>query len=232
MKIRTIILITLLVFTATVFAQQKPFQFGFKGAANIGWFGSDADGYSNEGVEFGGSWGFAADIFLMDNYSFTTGFDVLYLNSSISYPDQKPDELLTVMVTGNSIRKYKTKYLEVPLVFTMKTNDIGKLRYFAQIGFGLGFLLSAKADETFVADDGSMQITETVNAYDDLRFTRESFIIGAGIEIPIQGSTYVRTGLKFDNAFVNVLKGNNSIDSSLKNNGRNSFMELNVSVFF
>ena len=198
----------------------------------MGWFASDAQGYSNEGTEFGGSWGFTADIFLMDNYSFTSGFDVVYLNSSISYPDHKPHEILAVMVPGTSTRKYKTKYIEIPLIFTMKTNDIGKLRYYAQIGFGMGFLLSAKADETFIADDGSMQTTETVNAYDDLKFTRESFIIGAGIEIPIQGSTYVRTGLKFDNAFVNVLEGNNNIDNSQKNNGRNSFIELNASIFF
>lgn len=228
---RKAITIIIILITTTAFAQHKPFQFGFKGAVNMGWFATDAQGYSNEGTDFGGSWGFTADIFLMDNYSFTTGFDVVYLNSTISYPDHKPHEILA-MVPGTSTRKYKTKYIEVPLIFTMKTNDIGKLRYYAQIGFGMSFLLSAKADENFIADDGSMETSETVNAYDDLSFTRESFIIGIGVEIPIQGSTYIRTGLKFDNAFVNVLKGYNNTDSYLKNNGRNNFIELSASVFF
>lgn len=229
---RKAITIIIILITTTTFAQQKPFQFGFKGAVNMGWFSTDAQNYSNEGTDFGGSWGFTADIFLMDNYSFTTGFDVLYLNSTISYPDHTPHEILAVMVPGTSTRKYKAKYIEVPLIFTMKTNDIGNLRYYAQIGFGMSFLLSAKADENFIADDGSMETSETVNAYDDLSFTRESFIIGIGVEIPIQGSTYIRTGLKFDNAFVNVLKGYNNTDSYLKNNGRNNFIELSASVFF
>jgi hypothetical protein len=231
MKIKALILLILLSST-TVFAQNKAFQFGFKGAANLGWFSTDAQGYNNEGSHFGGAWGFTADIFLMENYSFTTGFDVLYLNSKISFPDQKPHDILGVMVDGISSRKYKTKYVELPLILTMKTNKIGQFKYFAQIGFGMSFLLSAKADEKFVTENGNMNQSETINAYDDLRFTRQSLIIGAGIEFPIQGSTYLRCGFKLDNAFVNILKGYNETDAYLKNNGRNSFAELNVSIFF
>lgn len=231
MKSKALIVILVLL-TTTVFAQHKPFQFGFKGAVNLGWFGTDATGYNNEGSHFGGSWGFTADIYLMENYSFTTGFDVLYLNSEISYPDEKVDDDLSGMVTGTTSRKYKTKYLELPLIFTMKTNEIGKVKYFAQIGFGLSFLVSAKAEDIFNSDQMSFNSSETINAYDDLRFTRESLIVGAGVEIPIQGSTYARCGIKVDNAFANVIKGYNNTDSYLKNNGRNSFAEINLSVFF
>lgn len=229
---RKIITLILILSVSTVFAQHKPFQFGFKGGANIGWFTSDEDGYNNEGTNFGGSWGFAADIYLMDNYSITTGFDVLYLNGTISYPDQKPHENNAIMVPGRSTRKYKTKYIELPVILTMKTNLMGKVRYFGQIGFGLGFLLSAKAEENFVPDDGSSHQSDSFNAYEDVRFTRESLILGAGVELPIQGSTYLRFGLKYDNAFVNVLKGDNTLDSDVKNNGKNNFMEISVSFFF
>ncbi len=228
-KLLTIILIML---TFSSFAQHKAFQMGFKGALNLGWFATDATGYKGEGVNFGGSWGFTADIFIMENYSFTTGFDLIYLNSKISYPDQKPHDISSVMTEGKSTRKYKPKYVEIPLVLTMRTNKIGKLSYYGQLGFGMGFLISAKADEEFVANDGSFTSSETVNAYKDLQPTRQSLIIGLGAEIPIQGSTYLRTGIKFDNAFVNILKGYNSTDAYLKNNGRNSFIEINLSVFF
>lgn len=228
-KLLTVILIMLAI---NSFAQHKAFQMGFKGALNLGWFATDATGYKGEGANFGGSWGFTADIFLMDNYSFTTGFDLIYLNSTISYPDQKPHDESAVMIDGISTRKYKTKYIELPLVLTMKTNKIGNLKYFGQVGFGMGFLVSAKADEEFIADEIAFTSSETVNAYRDLQPTRQSLIIGLGTEIPIQGSTYLRTGIKFDNAFVNVLKGYNNGDSFLKNNGRNSFIEINLSVFF
>ena len=229
---RKIFTIIIILSVSTAFTQHKPFQFGFKGGVNMGWFASDEEGYNNQGVVFGGSWGFAADIFLMDNYSITTGFDVLYLNSTISYPDQKSHETLTVMLPGTTTRKYKTKYIELPVILTMKTNQIGKVRYFGQIGFGLGFLLSAKAEENFIPDDGGSHQSETLNAYDDVRFTREALILGVGVEVPIQGSTYLRFGLKYDNAFINVLKGDNTLDPDVKNNGKNNFMEINVSFFF
>ncbi|NOY48957.1 MAG: PorT family protein [Chlorobi bacterium] len=229
---RKTLIVALIFLSTSIFAQHRPFQFGFKGGLNIGWFATDAKGYKGEGVDFGGSWGFTADIFIMENYSFTSGFDVIYLNSSISFPDQKPADILAVMIDGQSKRKYKAKYVELPLIFTMKTNKIGKVAYYGQIGFGMSFLISAKADEEFNAYSGSYMSNETFNAYDDLSPTRESFIVGAGVEFPIQGSTFVRTGIKFDNAFVNVLKGYNNTDAYLKNNGRNSFVELNASVFF
>jgi len=229
---RKLLLVIIILSVTEIFAQHKPFQFGFKGGVNMAWFTSDENGYSNQGVNFGGSWGFAADIFLMENYSITTGFDVLYLNSTIKYPDQKPHETLTVVVPGQTTRKYKTKYIELPVILTMKTNQIGKVRYFGQIGFGLGFLISAKAEDSFNAYDIDMKTSESSNAYDDVRFTRESLIIGLGAEVPIQGSSYLRFGLKYDNAFVNILKGNNSLDPDVKNNGKNNFMEINASFFF
>lgn len=228
-RILTIILLSL---TITSFGQHKAFQMGFKGGFGLGWFATNATGYKGEGTNFGGSWGFTADVFIMENYSFTTGFDLIYLNSTISYPDEKPHEVLAVMIDGITTTKYKTKYIELPLILTMRTNKIGKLSYYGQVGFGMSFLVSAKAEKDFKANNSAFSESETVNAYKELTPTRESLIIGLGAEIPIQGSTYARAGLKFDNAFVNVIKGYNSTDSYLKNNGRNSFIEFNLSVFF
>jgi opacity protein-like surface antigen len=122
--------------------------------------------------------------------------------------------------------------IEVPIIFTMKTNQIGKLRYYGQIGFGMGFLLNAKADNTFTPDDGSEQISEEGTHSDLFKTTRQSLILGAGIEIPLSGSTYIRTGIKYDNAFINVMKGNNTADLTVANDARNNFMELNLSIIF
>jgi len=234
MFLRSSIIITIFSLSLSLMAQQKPFQFGFKATPNIGWYNTTSDNYDNKGADFGGSWGFIADIFIMENYSFTTGFDVLYLNGTISYPSVYQSEgLLPVELTGTLTRSYRTKYVKIPFILTMKTNEIKKLRYFGQIGFGLSILLTARANDEFVSDVGNNVITDDKhNIYDELRFTRESLILGAGVEVPIQGSTYVRVGLVFDNAFINVLKGNNSVDSSVKNNGRNSFLGLDVSILF
>lgn len=228
---KKIIFVIFLLYSTNILAQHKPFQFGFKGAASIGWFGTDVKDYSNEGVDFGGSWGFVADIYLMENYAFTTGFDVLFLNGSMKYPYAKQDTI-DMTVFGQMESKFKAKYIEIPLVFTMRTNDIGKVKIFGQIGFGFGILLNAKANNTFIPDNG--QSTESNEGEDSgiFRPTRESFIIGAGIEIPLDASTFIRTGIKYDNAFIDVLKGNNTADFSIENDARNNFIELNVCLLF
>ncbi len=227
------ILTILIIFVSlSLTAQHKPFQFGFKAGANIGWFNTSAENYKNIGVDFGGSWGFVADFFIMENYSFTTGFDVLYLNGTMSYPAEYEYSDPYDLKQGSLKRGYRTKYVKIPFVLTMKTNKIKKLRYYGQIGFGLNILLTAKADDEFTPDDGSEVLAEDHNIYDELQFSRESLILGAGIEVPLQGSTYFRIGFTYDNAFVNILKGYNTVDTSVKNNGRNSFLGLDVSILF
>ncbi len=230
---KNIIIAIIIAISVNLTAQNKPFQFGFKAGPNIGWYNSTEDTYSNNGVDFGGSWGFIADIFIMENYSFTTGFDVLYLNGTMTYPTiYESDDLLPTELDGILKRSYRTKYIKLPFVFTMKTNEIKKLRYYGQIGIGFSILLTAKAKDEFTPDVDSDIITNESNIYDELRFSRESFILGAGVEVPLQGSTYIRAGLVFDNAFINILKGENKADSSIKNNGRNSFLGVEVSLLF
>jgi len=228
---KKIIFVVLLLFSINSLAQHKPFQFGFKGAVNIGWFGTDAKGYSNEGTEIGGSWGFVADIYLMENYAFTTGFDVLFLNGTLTYQHVMQDTI-DLPVFGQMESKFKTKYIEIPIIFTMRTNQIGKLRYYGQIGFGIGILLNAKADNTFTPDDGNESVSNEGEDTGLFRSTRESFIIGAGIEIPLTGSTFIRTGIKYDNAFINVMKGNNTANSDISNDARNNYFELNLCLLF
>ena len=87
-NLRIAALLLFVIISAKATAQHKPFQFGFSGGANIGWWATDAENYSNSGVKPGGSWGFVADFFMMEGYSFTTGFNVIYLNGEMAMPYQ------------------------------------------------------------------------------------------------------------------------------------------------
>jgi len=219
LKIRNLLLIVVLFSTINVFAQHKPFQFGFKGTVNLGWLASDTEDYKNDGVKIGGLWGFVADIFMMENYSFTTGFDVVYLNGRMSFPYSMDS------VDGKLDRTYKSRYVQLPVMFTMKTNNIkDKFRIYGQIGYGLGFLLKAKSNDNFTPAQGE-KVKEEKNIYDELSFTRSALILGAGVEIPLYESTYLRTGFTFNNCFINIFKEANT-------NGRNNFIELSVAVIF
>ena len=213
--IKFYILLVLLFIAFVTEAQHKPFQFGFQGGLNIGWLRVDDAEFSNKGVDIGGSYGFVADFFLMENYSFTTGFNILYINGN------------TTINKDNGIleRNLQTQYLQLPFLFTMKTKLINeKFRIYGQVGYGLAFLLKAKSNDEFRDNDGNTT-TETSNVYDELTFTRSSLILGIGLEIPIHGSTLIRTGVKFDNCFITMFKGD---DFKVKN----KFFDLNLAVLF
>ena len=223
---KRIILIIILLAAVELQAQHKAVQFGFGGGVNAGWFATSVDQYNNNGTRFGGSWGLVTDIFLMEGVAFTTGFDVIYLNGSLTMP------YVYDTIPGTIHRDFKTKYLEIPLILTLKTKNIkDKIRIYGQAGFALGFLLSAKADDSFTATEGT-NTAETKDIYDEIAFTREALILGIGIEVPVYGAAFLRAGFRFNNGFVNILKGNNRLEPEIKNNGRNNFIEFNVAFLF
>ncbi len=61
---KRILTISFIAISLSLIAQNKPFQFGIKAGPNMGWFSTSADNYHNNGVDFGGSWGFIADFFM------------------------------------------------------------------------------------------------------------------------------------------------------------------------
>ncbi len=221
MKKYTIIILFLFL-TTTAFSQHKPYQFGFKISGNIGWFNSYNDNFNSSGVKPGFSWGFVSDIFLMENYSVTTGFEMLFLNGNLSYPYQLISHGDTA--TGIISSKFKTKYIQVPVIFTMKTNDINGLRYFGQIGGSAAIKLNVREEGVF---NGA---TIKNNDSDLFSLFRGAFILGAGIEYPINGSTYLRLGIQYNNNFNSVLKGYNTAHPDTKNEARSNYLELNANI--
>jgi len=233
MKKKIMLAALLLVFTAPLLlSQNKAFQFGFKVGPNIGWIKPDAEGYERLGVDAGFAWGFVAEVFLLENYAMNTGFDVVYLNGSFSYPHQK---LVPASAGGNIKgvlnRSFRTKYIQLPLLLKMKTNDFGKFRYYGQVGFGLAFLADAKSDDRFYSQ-GLLIEEKTFEIEKQLRFTRESLILGAGVEYSLGGSTFLTAGIKFDNNFIDVLKDQNTIDPMIEHKAITNFLELQIGLLF
>ncbi len=229
MKKLIVLLFVLLIFSSTTsYAQHKPFLFGFKIAPNIGWMNPGPESFENEGAEVGFSWGFMSEFFLMENYAITTGFDVVYLNSRLSYPHDTTiiKYTDTTDVTGRLSRKYNLKYIEVPLTLKMKTREMGNFRLFGRIGVGVSFLLTAKGTDRFESDivdfnEGKKDIN------DDLKTARGSLILGGGIEYMIGGSTKLIFEIDFDNCFTDVLK-----DPDGSHDAINNYLDFSIGILF
>lgn len=234
MNKKILILILLLVGTNWAVAQTKAFQFGFKIAPNIGWVKPDAQGYERTGTKAGFNWGFQGEFFLMENYFLNTGFNVIYLNGDYSYPHKRRIE--NEAVEGMQERVLKMQYIQIPLILKMKTNEFNGFRVYGQVGFGLGFTLNAKADDVFIPDPNhgtlGRKSFENEDVKNEYRSTRESLLIGAGIEIPLGGATFLTAGLLFDNGFRDIMKDQNKIDVDIANKGITNFIELQISLLF
>ncbi len=209
-------------------AQYKSVIMGVKVAPNLGWLKTDQEGYNSEGVVPGVNWGLIADFYFAENYALSSGFEVSFHNGKISYPD------INNNVEGRLERKYRLKYIDIPLLVKMKTNDIGDFRFFGNIGVRPGVRIGAKAKDSF----GSINTpTETYskdwhNIDSQTRLFRMSLVIGAGVEFPIDNSTSIVAGLNFINGFSNVLKGKNAVNESIRNKAIPNAIELMLGVTF
>lgn len=224
-----VLFILLLVIINQGLAQEKPFLFGMKLAPDIGWMKLNSEGYQNDGVKAGISWGLVAEIHLMENYDLHSGINVTVIRSAITYPDLKT--MGETPVAGETSRLYNLKYLGFPFIFRMKTNENAKKRFFGQVGLELNFLLSGNAKDKFISEDAG-QINEKNDIYKELKFARYSIIVGAGMEYALGGSNKLITGVNFNNGINDILKDQNKIDPTINQVAINNFFECYVSFLF
>lgn len=210
-------------------AQEKPMVFGLRVGGDLSWISPNVTDYESGGVVGGITWGFISEFFLMENYAILTGFNVNFNGGKLEYPAMMDVNDSTVM--GQLNRNYNLKYLQIPLCFKMQFEVSEKLVAFGKLGVGTAFNLSAKADDDFVYDGGE-ESTSKKNISDDIALMRESLIIGGGVEYKIKGSTAIVVDLTYDNAFNNLLTGDNPAlpDSDIK--AKLNFLELGVGIIF
>lgn len=223
------ILFFLLITSKQGIAQEKPFLFGMKFAPNIGWMKPNSTGYENDGIKAGISWGLVTKFHVMENYDIHTGLNITLMRTAITYPDIKTID--GNPVEGELHRLYNFKYIGIPAIFRMKTNEFAKKRFFGQLGVELNFLLAGNSKDKFNAEETG-QLNEENNIYNELKFARYSVIVGVGMEYSMGGSNVLIAGINFNNGINDVLKDQNKINPSIKQIAINNFVELYVSFLF
>ena len=227
------ILLVAVLFAVQGFSQDfKKFKFGFKVDPNISWMSPEAADLVSEGVLLRGSFGVNADIMFSERYALGTGFSIMGGGGQLSFFDN--EDRIGDAGESNFIvkrnRKYKLKYVEIPLTLKLRTDEIGYITYWGQFGLGLGFATKA------IADDNIKFFSELVEDADEMGFSwidsgsaistlakedeeemgvdisgemlpiRASLIIGAGIDYSLSGNTSLMFGIAYNNGLTNVFK--------------------------
>lgn len=203
--------------------------FGFRMAPNVGWIRGDASSYENDGAIVGFSWGFIAEFPAAENYSFSSGFNIIFNGGKLKYPHQI--EISSNVESGVLARKYNLKYLELPMMLKLHTSDRGGAVFFGQIGLGLGVLLDARGTDVFTYQSGSIDYDKE-KISEEIRLFRTALLLGLGVEYPLGPSLKAVGGVSFNNGFSDILKGSNLDNSSLSHKAFANFIELNVGILF
>lgn len=238
-KITTIVLLLLL--AKVNFAQDfKKFRFGLKAAPSVSWLKPDSKEFKSEKAQLKFSYGLMTEFALSENYSFVTGLEITTVGGGLRFPDStyvkhETDPLNDYMLLS---RSYNLKYVDLPLLLKMKTNEIGYFTYFGQFGFNTSFRTKARANDsgTLFTSPRVVSVPD-IDIEKDISFFRVALNLGLGAEYNIAGNTSLVFGVNYSNGFTNALKRSSvnikdKTGAALNQKAVSNFVALNVGILF
>ena len=194
----------LLAVSLSVSAQSKEakgFAFGFKLGPGFDWTGSTTGGAVNEGTKVGMNFGLVGEFYFAENYAIVSGINVNLNRGHYSFQDGVLDSLANLQ-TYNVDRMYKGTVYEIPLMLKMVTNQFGSfpMRYYAQVGAGVGYAQKVKVADAFDGVDRPETYTASNKEFSNLRVALKA---GIGAQYSIDETMRLFLGLTFSHDFVN-----------------------------
>ncbi len=227
--------------TTAVEAQTKQWKIALHVDPNISWLKPDNKNLTAGDNKLNFGFGISIDKMFTANYAIGTGINIFNTGGQLSYFDERITDA-GVRTIARMDRTYNLKYAEVPLTLKLRTNEIGYITYWAQVGVGLGVNIKSKGDDVIDykklengttpdvlnwVDVGDIIDDESIEDEDigsDISIFRSSLIIAGGIEYNLSGDASIVAGVCLNNAFSNVLKGkgvsasNNEPDFNVQDN--------------
>lgn len=196
MKKILVLLLALLMFQQ---AYNQELRFGIVADPQIGWLVSDITKVQKDGANLGVNVGLIMDKYFAENYAITTGLSITNLGGKLLYQDSVFFETNTeeVGLEENSSVNYKLQYLKVPIGLKFKTNEIGYLTYYAQLGLDGYINVKARMDSES-NDFVNENISKNINLF------HLDYFIGAGAEYSLGGNAAITFGIIYANGFVDI----------------------------
>lgn len=181
-------------------ASAQKISFGVFADPVISWFSSDTKATKNDGARAGFNFGITFNKYFAENYAFSTGISILSAGGRLT-------DTADIVMKFNNFSKpvpkndpviYKVQYLNIPVGLKFKSNQIGYIVFFSDIGIDPKIVIGGKAD---IPPD-----IEGETAMNELRRFNLGYHIMAGVEYSLGGSTAMVLGLGFENNFLDVTK--------------------------
>ena len=141
-------------------AQQTDLRLGFQVSPTVSFMSTDDNKVNGNGANLGLKLALAGEVFFRENYAFTIGLGFSFnsggtLRHDVGGPiwadgdTELPGGVSSPFPPGTDV-KYGIQYVEIPFGLKFRTNEIGYLRYYAEVPtFTLGFRSQARGDLEF-----------------------------------------------------------------------------------
>lgn len=180
---------------------QQPISFGIFADPVISWFSSDIKQVRNGGARPGFNFGLTYNRYFAPNYAFSSGISLLSAGGRLTRSDTTVmnfSSLRATVLPGEPVT-YRIQYLTFPLGLKLQSNQIGYVRFFANLGLVPKIVVNRKIDIPSLSISGE-------NGSGELRLFNLSYHVTAGLEYSLGGTTALVFGLDFDNNFMDITK--------------------------
>lgn len=195
----------------------KKLRFGAYVAPTTAWMratskSDDNKNYNitNDGTKVGFTYGLMAEYYFEDNYAIVTGLQMTSGGGKMAM------QRVATTPEANTIQKaafqYNMTYLEIPVGIKLRTDPVGDMRFFGQVGLTLGVNVAKKASYNLDYYDVDSKIQAISKEKDKLTSSATlgtvvapvmlSMNIGIGAEYPLTDKVAGYVGLFFNNGFL------------------------------
>ena len=175
---------------------------GFKIHADplAGWFSSHDSDVAAKSAKAGFNFGLTFNKYFHENYAFSTGLSLITAGGNISYNNAFTLELKDpAKINPESKLVYSIRYLAVPIGLKLRSNQIGYVSIFANVGLDPKFILGGKVEVP------SLNIAKE-NADNMLSRLSMGYHVIGGVEYSLGGTSAIVLGIRFDSNFTDATK--------------------------
>lgn len=190
---------------------------------------------SSQGSKIGFTYGLMAEYFFAPNYGLVSGIQINSTGGKML-----SDRIDKTTVSNGAVRRadfdYRLQFLEVPLALKLRSDDLGGVHIFGQLGISGGILIGKKADYDVEYWDGNGAVKTASGDKIKLKGSGVGPVtpvmfqmnLGAGVEIPFSSNLSGYAGIFFNNGFAPDATLPQNLDGNLLGYGSGNFRDGNT----
>lgn len=229
-KIVWIVVLGFMFATANAQSDVPAVRVGITASPAISWFKGADKNVSSGKIRMGLEYGLLLDINLSKNnanYVIETGVTGILMGGNASYDSLVVNQNPQVFAPNGVNARYKMQYVNIPISLKLKTNEIGYITYYGQLGFVPGFKVAGRVDSDYLGYENEKLGKDNETIFNAPLFAL-GLTVGGGIEYALNDRTALVVGLNFVNNFTNGIK----IKTEDKDKQAFKYLLLRVGILF